>query len=730
MRLIGVLLTALLLMLPTPDRCALRAEFGWMLAHSRTPVLRGMRDFALAELVNAKGDMKGSHWRPETQPWQELFLRELDSDRWNHVALTACVQGGKSYIGYGLPALYHTCEEKLDTIVAAPTMKVNRNKWNTEIRPLFLCSRYADLLPTDGSGSRGGFSDEIILNNGARIKFMTGGGGDEERSSYTASRVVITEVDKMDAAGGGSRETDPITQLEARMGSFPESKRRFYCECTVSIPAGRIWQMILRGSNSRIACPCPHCHQYVTPEREHLRGWEEAESRRQAHRLAYYCCPSCGARITEDERRQMNLNAILLHAGQTIQVQNRESRVQSPAPDSGLSTLDIHGDPPDTDTLGFRANCFNNLFISAGEVGAKEWSARHTPNEAAAEKELCQFFWAVPYTSPEFGVTPLDPDEVRRRFAPRRYTKGLLPEDLTHLSMGVDLGKRVGHWLLIAWRPGCRGIIADYSTFEVPSQGMPVEKAIVAALEDLRDGQILEGWHTVDGEIVIPKPVFIDAGYQYESVCEFCRQKETGRRFLPALGRGLSQYDRRLRSYHHPSKVGAEVKLIGQDYYVSWVPDQRLFRVDVHADFWKSWLFERLRGPWSVDREPGSVQPSPHAPRPTDPAPRPTPRELDGTIRLYHSSDRNEHVTLAKHFTAERPEERFIEGRGDVTVWAKLRKGNHFLDAAYNACAAGHLAGVRLVKPAVEAAGEPQSDGPEPEPVLMPDGRPFLITER
>jgi len=72
-----------------------------------------------------------------------------------------------------------------------------------------------------------------------------------------------------------------------------------------------------------------------------------------------------------------------------------------------------------------------------------------------------------------------------------------------------------------------------------------------------------------------------------------------------------------------------------------------------------------------------------------------------------------EHLALAKHLTAETKTEEFVGGEGVVEKWERLRKQNHWFDALYNACAAGHLCGVRLVE---EAAGEPQ-----PKPPVDPE---------
>ncbi|MCA8989342.1 MAG: hypothetical protein KDA78_16960, partial [Planctomycetaceae bacterium] len=42
--------------------------------------------------------------------------------------------------------------------------------------------------------------------------------------------------------------------------------------------------------------------------------------------------------------------------------------------------------------------------------------------------------------------------------------------------------------------------------------------------------------------------------------------------------------------------------------------------------------------------------------------------------------------------------EEFAVGKGVVTRWERIRRNNHWFDALYNACAAGHASGVRLLE--------------------------------
>ncbi|HEY4759563.1 MAG TPA: terminase gpA endonuclease subunit [Thermoguttaceae bacterium] len=651
-----------------------------------------MIEFCEKEFVIPKGKYKGTLINWDVQPFSKLYFQELDKGIWPRSVVTGAVQSGKSTISFVIPVLYYIFECEETTIAGGPTMIVNRDKFNKELLPAILASRYRDQLPSDGSGSRGGWVEEITFNNSAAIKFMASKGGDERRSSYTARCVVLTEIDKFDQAGGASRETDPVTQMEDRSLSFLESERRFHGECTVSIRTGRIWTEFEKSTASIIVCQCPHCEDWVTPEREHLAGWQDAESEIDARRRAYFACPACGSRLTEKQRVEMNRAAKLLHRGQKID-------------QYGLIT----GDPPATNTFGFRWNAFNNLFWTPGEIAAKEWKTHHSTAmaEQAAEKELCQYYWAIPYESPDFDSTPLDVHQVRRRFSERKYTRGLIPEDSNRLSMAIDCGQRFCTWKIIAWRPGCRGHIADYGTFEVHSRDQAVDKALLSALRNFRDDVISQGWHTPAGEIRMPDVVFIDGGWKSEIIYEFIR--ESGPRFRPAIGYGLSQGFRRYRSYHKPSKTGTEVKLIGDEYHVVWVPKERLFRIDLNVDYWKTKLFDALHTPL-MDEQGNPV---------------------DGSIEFYHSNDPNEHMTVAKHYTAERSMEVFTPGTGTEMRWIIEHRANHFLDVAAYALCAAHLVGVRLTRETPdEPAKSPSPAEKERRSFLTPDGRPFLLTDR
>ncbi|HUX00383.1 MAG TPA: terminase gpA endonuclease subunit [Phycisphaerae bacterium] len=676
------------------SRAAALAEFDWTLRQSSTPIVRPMKRFALEELVIPEGEHKDTKLLIHRQPWVGLLLDAIDSRRWRRCAVVGCVQSGKSLIGYVLPILYHLFEVKETVVCGVPTMEIAQTKWRMEILPVIKASRYRHLLPTRGPGSRGGTGnlEQVTFLHGPTLKFMSAHGGDEKRSSFTARVLSGTEIDKMDEAGEASRETDPVRQMEARLASYDEARRVVYLECTVSIERGRIWQEWGDGTASRIFCRHAACGEYVCPEREHLVGWREAADVWEARDHAHWACPACGEPITPAERAAMNQvesdhPARLVHRGQGVDARGR-----------------VEGDPPRADTLGFRWTAFNNLFWKdPAELAAMEWKNLHSDvadDEESPERELCQFRFVTPYQPPEWDETPLDARAVRKRFG--RWGKGELPPDLEYLTMGVDLGKRVSWWILTAWRPGASGHIVDYGPMEVASDDLGVERAIVAALRDLRD-RCEAGWLGA-GDRRQPDRVFIDARYQTEAVFSFCGERASNRRYLPLLGCSASKYG--IPAYHRPKKTGTLVKRLGEEYHLVYMPKYRGFAVEANSDYWKSWTHQRLAQ--RPDQDSGEWSP--------------------GAMTVYISTDKNAHITLSKHLTAEEGKGTFVPGRGTQVRWEQKRDANHYLDALAYACIAGHFAGVRLLpeeKPAVAAVPLHAQTR-----FTTPDGRPFVATER
>jgi len=187
-----------------PTQADLRA----FLAQARPRLTRSMRAFAEQEVIIPDGPYPGRQFLCSRQPYTGLWFDELDSGRWSRCVATGPTQSGKTLSAFVIPLLYHLFELEETVICGLPDMDMAADKWREDILPVIDRSRYRDLLPQRGGGSRGGRVESIQFGNGATLKFMSGGGSDKSRAGFTSRVVVITETDGMDQPAGTSRESD------------------------------------------------------------------------------------------------------------------------------------------------------------------------------------------------------------------------------------------------------------------------------------------------------------------------------------------------------------------------------------------------------------------------------------------------------------------------------------------------------------------------------------------
>jgi len=621
-----------------------REEWLFCLTHAEPRRRRTLREFAEAEIYIPEGPYQGLPYRVSRQPFAGLLFDAIDSGQWTRVAAVGCVQSGKSLQTWVLPIVYTLFELGETCIAGVPDMHATAaDKWSKEILPVIELTRYASLLPTKGKGSKGGTPEAIEFGNGATLKFMSGTGSDAKRSSFTARIACLTEVDKYDTAGAASKETGPVGQMEARTLAFDDD-RRIFLECTPTHDEGRIWLEYAGGTQSRIVCECPHCGKWQTPERENLKGWQEATGAADASRKAFFECAECAKPWTEAQRRRMNQSAKLIHAGQEI------------GPDG-----EIHGKPVETATLGFRWNAFNNLFWRSGTIGAKEFSVAAGADEEDGEKELLQFWWGLPFEPKEIDIAPIDPEQLKRRTS--RLPRGQAPAETVAISVGVDVGKYLLHYVSIAWLPDTTGHVIDYGVVEADADSLGINWAAKVALRELRD--LLMAGYTVQGaaDPMVPGQVWIDSGWEVTQpeIYAFCRAPEHRGRFWPTKGYGyLQQTD---RVYRAPTKKTREIRIIGRDYHFARQREHKVDLVHLNSDVWKTDVRDRLG----------------------------RPEDQSGALLLF-LAPANEHQRFSKHIDAERPKEIDHPTRGRVTIWEPVRRANHYLDASAYACAAGHRA--------------------------------------
>lgn len=614
--------------------------------------IRTMREWAEQEIVIPTGPYAGTRWSIDRQPVLKHLYDEMESGRYNRVVIIGPSQSGKSLAGSIIPVLYHLFEREETVIFALPQMQLAYDKYFQDLLPVIEKTKYKELLPAHGQGSRGGRFEQIVFKNNATLKFMSGGAGtstgDKRRAGFSSPSIVFTEVDGFDDIGTKSRETDKITQIEQRAASYGNQARIYY-ECTPSIESGRIWQEYLNSTNSNIYIKCQECGEYVLPDRRNLIGWEDAANEIEASETVW-CCPSCGVVWSEKDRRRGIEQSKIVHKDQKIDKDGN-----------------ITGDQPKTKTLGYRWSAVHNLFRSPSDYGVQLFRshqrAKKTENYENYEREAAQFVFSIPYTPPELEITALDPHVIDLRRA-THYPQGVVPSGTTHLGMGVDIGKYLIHWVLIAWM-GDRGHIVDYAAQEVPSKTMSEEKAVSIALNILKNICEKKRWVTADGKRTLtPQQVWIDSGYLAPVIFDFSRS--AGSRYLPIKGYGgQTRYSSSSGNYRPPTTKSKNTVKIGDGYHITAYQAERVHLAHIDTIVWKKYVHRRLS----------------------------TPIDDAGSLTLPGTNEKYAHMEYSKSITAETEIEEYVKNKGNVKKWITKRSNkSHYLDAtAYACCALNHL---------------------------------------
>ena len=646
----------------TPERDELR----FLSRESRAPRIRSRSEFAEAELIIPDGPYAGRRFRPNRQPFANLLFGALDEERWRRRCITGPSQSGKTLCAFALPTMYHLFERNETVVLGLPSLDMCSDKWEQDLRPAIEASRYRELLPRRGPGSRGGTPDSITFLNGATLKFMTGGGSDKVRAGFTSRVVIVTETDGMDTPGMTSRESDKVRQLEARTRAWGE-RAELYLECTVSLTSGRTWQEYSAGTASRIVKPCPYCKQWVQPEREHLQGWKHAENELAAGDAAYFVCPECSHKLTEANRRIMVEKSKLLHRGQSIDKRGR-----------------IRGTPHRTRTLGFRWSAFDNLFVTAEQLGADEWTADRASDRDESQKAVKQFIWCIPVADETIEADRLGQSIVIGQHTDfqKRLTgldAGEVFVDCQGITVGIDCGRRRLHWEVNAWSPIGREVI-EYGEQPNDWQSMTTEQAIADSLRKLyrrfRD-------HPYACPIGV---VLVDAGHWGSTVRETCRQieillREERPEAYDLNRRTVWNPSHGIPGYRHPPKTNQskQPSKSGEPWYLSRQAGG-IKVVNFDPNYWKAVAHDSWRIQPTNDN--GEFQ--------------------KGCVRLF-GSDPYWHAEFGSHITAEEFQRSWDAKRGWVETWVKVRKENHWLDTDVLNIVAGSIL---FDRPAHKRSGE------------------------
>ena len=644
------------------------------------PPMRGILEFAEAEVVFDQGPFEGRRFSVDRTPFVGLVLPELANEDgwWRTITVTGPAQGSKSFCANVVLPMYRLYELRQDHGIGGPTLDSVHKLWRQKLEPAILASRFRDTLPKSGAGSKRGKFVQARLSHGPLLFFYGAQGGDEQRSGDTISAVSVTELDKMSTSGGVSQETDPAHQILARTRAYGEDAYGVQ-EGTLTVAEGRTWQEIaVRGSNGRIFIRCPHCGCWILPDREHFVGWQDAENEVEAGDNARYACNHCGQLWDEADRHEANKHPRLVHDGPPLEGGGRDEgqHVESDGT--------VAGTDPKTWTrrCGIRWNWMNmpREMVSMKQVAEEELAAskkeEHSPEQAELEKDLSQFRWVIPYEAPGLNLNDIDREVILRKIG--GFTRGVCPPDTQHLVMHIDLGLHVCRWTAMTSGTRTERNVIDYGAVNVyhddpdgtwdNEKRMPTHNGkidMLAALRSFRRNRIEAGWKFGD-KVRTPDVVLVDSGSSFAEVA-YAFVKESGRRYHAAKGLGSSS---RQDNWRDPAK--RKGRRLGPSGH--WYTDRQrtqfgmLNLVLMDSDHYKREVHRGFADPTGA---PGNIQ--------------------------LFKGDRKTHKNFAGQICAEREEQQFVPGRGLITRWNARSKNNHGLDNTYGCLAGLDILGEQII---------------------------------
>lgn len=308
---------------------------------------------------------------------------------------------------------------------------------------------------------------------------------------------------------------------------------------------------------------------------------------------------------------------------------------------------------------------------------------RYKPGEISALQSFFNFVadsgWSSAYAElqndPEDEST--DDNSTITAHTVRTRMSGLMRAELpkeegVKIVAGLDIGKYWSHWVKVAMYGNAVGHVIDYGVMETPglsagSDERSVEQAILKSLEQ---------WRIETLSSLAPELCFVDSGDYSTAVYEFIRR--SGSPFVAAKGWEVG----RMRFDTEPGPT----KRVFQECVAGFHQAERIWLYNFNASFWKGETHRRFMT--ATYNEANIVN--------------------DGSLSVWSTDDRKEHMTYSHHVCAEVYEERFIEGKGLVKKWVPKHRNNHWLDATAMALAAGGCLGYRTI-PAGQMRTQPVS---------------------
>lgn len=478
-----------------------------------------------------------------------------------------------------------------------------------------------------------------------------------------------------------STEADPIKLFTKRAMLYPfESKYLF--ESSPGLKGHcRISRLMNDAGTDRRRryVPCPHCGEYQTlrmgsgePRTGGLR-WDKGPSGRSERQIAvataWYECEKCFGRIEDRHRPPMMRGGVWLSEGQSI---DRKGR--------------IHGKPlVQSPNVGFGPlGAFYSLAIAGwGQIAGDFLDSR---GDRESRRDFRNSIEGEEYDPAPVAVQPHELTERLGTQEPR----GICPKWAVFLTMAVDVQEKgeFFEWSVCAWGAHARGHLLDWGTTLGEAD---LEKLI----------RTLEYRHDDGGQPLRPARIVLDArdGHVTERIYAFCRRVPN---CLPCMGSRHSAFPDFARLQTIDTNP-AYKRLAAGGHVPSNFAAAPLY-IEINTERSQRWVQALIEGDLPKDRPDAC------------------------TLNAEAANDRQLLDELLNEYAHDETDAHGYR----VSIWTKTGKNEQRDTLRYNRALADLLSQNGRAWPHLVRVAVPRATSAEPPPprLTMPDGRPYLVTER
>jgi phage terminase large subunit GpA-like protein len=504
-------------------------------------------------------------------PWMRAVAE--GGGRYRRAVLITAAQSGKT------DAMLDIIGSRLDTrptpiIYVGPSLDFVTNQFEPRLMELF------DQAPAlSGKIARGQKNKKTRKTvAGVQVRLAHAGSSTALKSS-SAGLALVDELDQLLVDVG--RQGDPLSLVEARGDTYSDfmvgvastpssgvgdvekeeaSGLEFWKQAPPEDLQSPIWRLWQAGTRHHWAWRCPHCLEYFIPRFAHLK-WESSDAGEhkttpaQARRSAYVQCPNCGGVLSDEDKAELNAGGVYVAPGQSIAADG-----------------EVIGEPPDSSTLSFWVSGLASPFVTFGQRAESYLDA---VREASAEKiqvainaGFGELFSVGGGDAPSWN----DVGECRSE-----YKLGEIPQGVRVMVCSCDIQKNRIYYTIRGWGERATSWLIDYGVLH----GETIEEGVWTDLADLIGA----------GVCGVPlRLVMIDGGYRPGGVDELPlnRVYDFARQF-PRLVRVTKGSSTVMRVPLVASNIEVTSKGVAKKAGL------KLLRLD--TDFFKSWVFERIRRP-------------------------------------------------------------------------------------------------------------------------------------